>query len=170
MWQRTLTIGSAGKTFSITGWKIGWIYGPVSLIRPLKLLHQNCINSNNTLAQEALAVGFEHEIELHFNGDNIKKSVKKKNRNSYWFHLVNDLLEPKRDRLASMLTLSSSKNYSMMIPIIPDGGYFMVADFSKLDIDFDVLSSEDCHKVNSNIESDTKDYKFVKWLLKEKVS
>src|SRR5690606_17507965 len=28
MWDRTITIGSAGKTFSVTGWKTGWAYGP----------------------------------------------------------------------------------------------------------------------------------------------
>ena len=28
MFERTLTICSAGKTFSVTGWKIGWIIGP----------------------------------------------------------------------------------------------------------------------------------------------
>ncbi len=32
MAERTLTIGSAGKTFSVTGWKIGWMTGPATLI------------------------------------------------------------------------------------------------------------------------------------------
>jgi kynurenine--oxoglutarate transaminase/cysteine-S-conjugate beta-lyase/glutamine--phenylpyruvate transaminase len=36
-WDRTITIGSAGKTFSVTGWKCGWAYGPVHLIRPMQL-------------------------------------------------------------------------------------------------------------------------------------
>ena len=33
MWERTVTVGSAGKTFSVTGWKLGWAYGPAHLIR-----------------------------------------------------------------------------------------------------------------------------------------
>ena len=33
MWDRTVTIGSAGKTFSVTGWKLGWAYGPEHLIK-----------------------------------------------------------------------------------------------------------------------------------------
>lgn len=33
MWDRTITIGSAGKTFSVTGWKLGWAYGPEHLIK-----------------------------------------------------------------------------------------------------------------------------------------
>lgn len=32
MWDRTITIGSAGKTFSVTGWKLGWAIGPKHLL------------------------------------------------------------------------------------------------------------------------------------------
>lgn len=32
-WDRTLTVSSAGKTFSCTGWKIGWLLGPAHLIK-----------------------------------------------------------------------------------------------------------------------------------------
>ena len=31
MWDRTVTISSAGKTFSFTGWKVGWVTGPADL-------------------------------------------------------------------------------------------------------------------------------------------
>jgi hypothetical protein len=40
MWERTLTIGSAGKTFSSTGLKLGWTIGPEHLIRPCQIVHQ----------------------------------------------------------------------------------------------------------------------------------
>jgi aspartate/methionine/tyrosine aminotransferase len=40
MWERTLTIGSAGKTFSSTGLKLGWTIGPQHLIRPCQISHQ----------------------------------------------------------------------------------------------------------------------------------
>ena len=43
MWERTITIGSAGKTFSVTGWKIGWAYGPANLMINLQMVHQNCV-------------------------------------------------------------------------------------------------------------------------------
>lgn len=43
MWERTITIGSAGKTFSVTGWKTGWAYGPQNLMENLRLAHQNCV-------------------------------------------------------------------------------------------------------------------------------
>ena len=41
MWDRTITIGSAGKTFSVTGWKLGWAYGPEHLVK-------NCQAGMNT--------------------------------------------------------------------------------------------------------------------------
>lgn len=62
MWERTLTVGSAGKTFSVTGWKLGWAYGPEHLVNPVQLVHQNCIYTCATPIQEAVAVGFETEI------------------------------------------------------------------------------------------------------------
>ncbi|MER6633730.1 aminotransferase class I/II-fold pyridoxal phosphate-dependent enzyme [Streptomyces sp. NPDC000987] len=32
MWERTVSIGSAGKSFSVTGWKVGWATGPADLL------------------------------------------------------------------------------------------------------------------------------------------
>jgi len=42
MWDRTITIGSVGKTFSVTGWKLGWTIGPEHLLKSLCIVHQNC--------------------------------------------------------------------------------------------------------------------------------
>ena len=38
--ERTLTISSAGKTFSTTGWKIGWVHGPAALITAVLTVKQ----------------------------------------------------------------------------------------------------------------------------------
>ncbi|XP_059739051.1 kynurenine--oxoglutarate transaminase 3 isoform X6 [Bos taurus] len=43
MWERTITIGSAGKTFSVTGWKLGWSIGPKHLIKHLQTVQQNTV-------------------------------------------------------------------------------------------------------------------------------
>lgn len=51
MWERTITIGSAGKTFSVTGWKTGWAYGPANLMRNLMIVHQNCVYTCSTPLQ-----------------------------------------------------------------------------------------------------------------------
>ncbi|KAH9002315.1 PLP-dependent transferase [Lactarius hatsudake] len=34
MWERTVTVGSAGKSFAATGWRVGWLIGPASIISP----------------------------------------------------------------------------------------------------------------------------------------
>ncbi|VEL36321.1 unnamed protein product [Protopolystoma xenopodis] len=53
MWARTLTIGSAGKTFSVTGWKLGWTVGPKNLIEAMQLHQQNTIYTCPTPLQVA---------------------------------------------------------------------------------------------------------------------
>ena len=40
MWERTLTLSSLGKTFSLTGWKVGWAIGPPDLTRAVRAAHQ----------------------------------------------------------------------------------------------------------------------------------
>ncbi|MCC3763299.1 pyridoxal phosphate-dependent aminotransferase [Glycomyces sp. TRM65418] len=40
MWERTVSIGSAGKTFSLTGWKIGWATGPAALVERVQGVKQ----------------------------------------------------------------------------------------------------------------------------------
>ena len=44
-------MGSAGKTFSATGWKLGWGIGPDHLIKPMQILHQDCIYTCPTPVQ-----------------------------------------------------------------------------------------------------------------------
>jgi N-succinyldiaminopimelate aminotransferase len=40
MAERTLTISSAGKTFSVTGWKVGWVHGPAELVAAVRAVKQ----------------------------------------------------------------------------------------------------------------------------------
>lgn len=40
LYERTLTISSTGKTFGLTGWKIGWVLGPSELIKAINNVHQ----------------------------------------------------------------------------------------------------------------------------------
>ena len=134
MWDRTVTIGSAGKTFSATGWKVGWTIGPQHLIRGLQLVHQNSIYTVPTPLQvryyplhvcalltryyfvshqEAVALGFETETARLGQSD------------CYFSTLPKELIA-KRDKLASMLRQIGMK------PVVPQGSYFMLADVSQL--------------------------------------
>jgi N-succinyldiaminopimelate aminotransferase len=55
--ERTLTISSAGKTFSATGWKIGWVHGPAALITAVLTVKQYLTYVNGSPFQPAVAVG-----------------------------------------------------------------------------------------------------------------
>jgi N-succinyldiaminopimelate aminotransferase len=56
-WERTLTISSGGKTFSTTGWKIGWITGPAPLIDAVLAVKQFLTYVNGSPFQPAIATG-----------------------------------------------------------------------------------------------------------------
>ncbi len=55
MAERTLTISSAGKTFSLTGWKVGWACGPAELIEALLAVKQYLTYSGGAPFQPAIA-------------------------------------------------------------------------------------------------------------------
>lgn len=55
MFERTVTISSAGKLFSATGWKIGWAYGPPDLVAAVGRAHQFITFAVHHPTQEAVA-------------------------------------------------------------------------------------------------------------------
>ncbi len=71
MWERTLTLNSVGKTFSVTGWKIGYAVGPAALNHALRQAHQWVTFATATPLQEATAVALEqaavngYYVQLH---------------------------------------------------------------------------------------------------------
>lgn len=113
MWDRTITIGSAGKTFSVTGWKTGWAYGPAHLMANLEMVHQYCVDTIPTLIQEALAIMFEGQLECYDSPE-------------CYFRSLPAELKLKRDYMMDFLKSAGMK------PILPQGGFFLVADWSPL--------------------------------------
>uniref|UniRef100_A0A7N8X8V7 Kynurenine--oxoglutarate transaminase 3 n=1 Tax=Mastacembelus armatus TaxID=205130 RepID=A0A7N8X8V7_9TELE len=130
MWERTITIGSAGKTFSVTGWKLGWSIGPEHLIKHLQTVMQNTLYTCPTPLQEAVAQGLLQNVELM-------------GKPECYFSSLAEELEGKRDRMAAIMQEAG------MIPVIPEGGYFM--------LDLSHMTDDEAY-----------DYKFVKWMIKEK--
>ncbi|WP_459790818.1 aminotransferase class I/II-fold pyridoxal phosphate-dependent enzyme [Arthrobacter sp. AD-310] len=55
--ERTITISSAGKTFSLTGWKVGWLSGPEDLVAAARTVKQFLTYSSGTPFQPAIAAG-----------------------------------------------------------------------------------------------------------------
>ena len=56
-WDRTVTISSGGKTFSTTGWKVGWMTGPSDLLQAILAVKQFLTYVNAAPFQPAIAVG-----------------------------------------------------------------------------------------------------------------
>jgi N-succinyldiaminopimelate aminotransferase len=59
MAERTLSISSAGKTFSFTGWKVGWATGPAALVDAVRTTKQFLTFVSGGPFQHAIAVGLE---------------------------------------------------------------------------------------------------------------
>ncbi len=55
--ERTITISSAAKTFSVTGWKIGWLSGPAELVSAILTVKQYLTFVNGAPFQPAVAAG-----------------------------------------------------------------------------------------------------------------
>lgn len=59
MWKQTITVSSAGKTFGITGWQIGWVIGPKEYLAPIHKFMPNLQFCAPTLMQRALKRVFD---------------------------------------------------------------------------------------------------------------
>jgi kynurenine aminotransferase len=73
----TLTVGSAGKNFYATGWRVGWLIGPPHLIQYVAAAHTRICYSSVSPLQEAAAVGFEEADKENF-WEEAKKEMKGK--------------------------------------------------------------------------------------------
>ncbi|RNL60834.1 putative succinyldiaminopimelate transaminase DapC [Nocardioides marmoriginsengisoli] len=65
MFERTLTISSAGKTFSVTGWKVGWASGPEHLVAAVEGVKNWLSYSSGAPLQPAVAVGLNEHDAFH---------------------------------------------------------------------------------------------------------
>jgi aspartate/methionine/tyrosine aminotransferase len=111
MRERTVAIGSAGKSFSLTGWKVGYVTAAPDLIDPIVKAHQFTTFTTPPDLQKAVAFGLGKE-EGYFTG------------------LAGDL-QAKRDRLAHACA-------ALGPDVIPcQGTYFLTVDMRPLGLDGD---------------------------------
>jgi N-succinyldiaminopimelate aminotransferase len=61
MFERTLTLSSAGKSYSVTGWKVGWATGPADLVAAVLAASQWLTFTSGAPLQPAVAHGLDHE-------------------------------------------------------------------------------------------------------------
>ncbi len=67
MRERCVRIGSAGKIFSLTGWKVGWVQGPPALVSVISKAHQFVTFTTPPALQLGVAYGLTHDIAFTVN-------------------------------------------------------------------------------------------------------
>jgi N-succinyldiaminopimelate aminotransferase len=106
MRERTVTISSGGKTFSFTGWKIGWVTGAPELVTAVRTAKQFLTFVNGGPFQYAIAAGLALP-------------------DTFYAQLATDLRR-KRDLLAAGLRSAGFEVY------LPQGTYFITSDIAGL--------------------------------------
>jgi aspartate/methionine/tyrosine aminotransferase len=106
MRERCVRVGSAGKMFSLTGWKVGWVTGPAALISAVAKAHQYITFTTPNALQAGIAEGIANHMD-------------------FTLGLTREL-ESKRDYLARELEGLGFKT----LPC--DGTYFLTVDISGL--------------------------------------
>jgi aspartate/methionine/tyrosine aminotransferase len=112
MWDRTVTLSSLGKTFSLTGWKIGWAVAPPHLTAGVRAAHQFLTFATATPLQYAAAAALRAP-------------------KNYFSDLAASY-RSKRDLLAGGLDRIGLRVF------VPEGTYFMMADHSQFGLGDDV--------------------------------
>ncbi len=124
MRERCLRIGSAGKTFSLTGWKVGYITAAPALLQCAAKAHQFLTFTTPPNLQRAVAYGL--------------------GKDAGYFRTLADELEKKRDSLSAGL-----RKVGFDVPQQPQGTYFVSADFTPLGFKGDDTSF--CHFLTTEI-------------------
>ncbi|WP_329520127.1 pyridoxal phosphate-dependent aminotransferase [Spirillospora sp. NBC_01491] len=106
MRERTVSVSSAGKTFSVTGWKTGWVTAPAAHIRAVQTVKQFVTYAVSAPYQRAAAYALRNELA--------------------WVEDLRASLEGKRDRLITGLEAAGFETFR------PQGTYFVQADIRPL--------------------------------------
>jgi N-succinyldiaminopimelate aminotransferase len=106
MWERTLSLSSAGKSYSLTGWKVGWATGPAELVGAVLAAKQWLTFTSGAPLQPAIAAALDDEPD--------------------WPLALARDLQARRDLLCDGLTELG------LAVRRPEGTYFALADISSL--------------------------------------
>ena len=117
MWERTITCSSLSKTYSITGWRLGYVIAPAGIIETVKKVHDFLTVGAAAPLQEAAVTG------LRF-GD-------------AYYHELQKTYTEKRDLMLKGLD-------TLGIPhTVPEGAYYILLDISEFGYDNDLVFAED---------------------------
>lgn len=133
----TLTVGSAGKTFAATGWRVGWLIGDKDMIKYVAAAHTRICFTVNTPLQSAVASAFN---QARTNGYYTEQIASFQNKYNIFVKVFEELGLP----------------YT-----IPEGGYFLMVNLTKVKL------PEDYDFPASVTEGRARDFKLAYFLIKE---
>lgn len=107
MWDRTITISGASKTYSVTGWRIGWIVAPPVVSDAIRKVHDFLTVGAPAPLQEGVAAALEELPPAYYTG-------------------MAEAYRRRRDLLVTALRGAGFRCAS------PEGAYYILADFSAL--------------------------------------
>ena len=106
LWDRTVSIMGVSKTFSITGWRMGYTVAPAELTKAITLVNDLYYICAPTPLQHGVAAGF--------------------NTPTSYFDSLQSSYQTKRDKICDALDVAG------MTPIIPQGAYYALAQIGHL--------------------------------------
>ena len=112
MAERTLTISSAGKSLSFTGWKVGWVSGPADLVTAVRTVQQFLTYVSGAPFQVAVAAALHDQDGA----------------TDAWVRGLAASLAARRDLLCAGLRAAGFE------VVVPQGTYFVVADAAPLGV------------------------------------
>jgi aspartate/methionine/tyrosine aminotransferase len=139
MFDRTLSLFSAGKTFSCTGWRIGYMVGPEKLVRPLIKAQAAVAFASATPLEMAIASAFQ-SAEANGYFDNLSKTM-----------------QNRRDLLLQGLRGAGLR------PVVPGGGYFTMVETGDLCFGEDGGDQAECDQPIGGL-SDRPDFRLAEQL------
>eukprot|EP00485_Elphidium_margaritaceum_P014523 CAMPEP_0202730040 /NCGR_PEP_ID=MMETSP1385-20130828/186439_1 /ASSEMBLY_ACC=CAM_ASM_000861 /TAXON_ID=933848 /ORGANISM="Elphidium margaritaceum" /LENGTH=474 /DNA_ID=CAMNT_0049396313 /DNA_START=9 /DNA_END=1434 /DNA_ORIENTATION=+ len=144
---RTIVCSSASKTFSVTGWRIGWVIAPKKLIQYINFAARASSWAVNTPCQRAMV-------------DILKVAAKPYKGLPSYYEWLNDMYTQKRERIVEAIRQCG------MIPIVPSGAFFVMVDVSKY---IEILKQKNVLKAVDLADPHTfYDWQFCAWLMKQK--
>lgn len=117
MWERTITCSSLSKTYSITGWRLGYVIAPAEVIETVKKVHDFLTVGAAAPLQEAAVTGLQFGDE--------------------YYRALQETYTRKRDLMLQGLD-------ALDIPhTVPEGAYYIMLDISEFGYDNDLVFAEE---------------------------
>ncbi|CAM9251166.1 unnamed protein product [Scytosiphon promiscuus] len=140
MWDRTITISSAGKTFSVTGWQVGWVLGPKRVVQEIHTILPYMQFCAATPLQEAMCTVLV-DAEKPYEGS------------PSYYDWLREQYAGKRHRLEKILSAAGIQSLK------GEGGFFLIGDVSKIKVPQKYLEAS-----TPAMPVMTHDWAFCRWL------